>query len=375
MCGHVGLAGRLEYKDEATIKRMLLFDYFRGTDSTGIAVVSNKDEAAIVKIASHPIDLFDTKSFTLAVKGFGSKLFLGHNRAATKGKVSGVNAHPYQYGHIIGAHNGTLSAASWTELNKSLGYETDVDSMAIFAHIEKFGIEATVPLLQGAWALVWHDLDKNTVNFLRNGERTFWFAQSKAHDKILWSSEWPTMQASTEMSGAAIPYELAEDEGGYTYFPTKVDMLYSFDMEQLQAGDDKFYSGEVKILTGKEPPKVVTTYTGGNKSPFTPLGKDLTVIQGSGTKTTEKTGNKTTPAVVSLVCSEAFPFGGLFSEEAFEVIAMSGCSWCSGSIDYAEKGVLVLEKSNQILCSTCTEKQVTTFMATPATYNNYIKED
>ena len=36
MCGLVGVAGDLEYKTESLF-RLLVFDYFRGTDSTGAA--------------------------------------------------------------------------------------------------------------------------------------------------------------------------------------------------------------------------------------------------------------------------------------------------------------------------------------------------
>ena len=128
MCGLVGIAGNLEYKDEATMKRMLILDYFRGTDSTGFAAVKVKeDEVLMTKIASHPIDLFDMGAFKKALNGNTSKVFLGHNRAATVGKVNAVNAHPFQVGDILGVHNGTLDKDSWKRLDETLGYDTDVD--------------------------------------------------------------------------------------------------------------------------------------------------------------------------------------------------------------------------------------------------------
>src|SRR3546814_15939897 len=39
MCGHVGIAGKMELKDEALMRRLLVFDYFRGPDSTGFAAL------------------------------------------------------------------------------------------------------------------------------------------------------------------------------------------------------------------------------------------------------------------------------------------------------------------------------------------------
>ena len=95
MCGLVGVAGALEFKDESLFKRMLVFDYFRGTDSTGVAWLKNTGNSDIVKLPSHPLDLFGMKKFDSGLMGSNSIVFLGHNRAATMGKVNGINAHPF----------------------------------------------------------------------------------------------------------------------------------------------------------------------------------------------------------------------------------------------------------------------------------------
>jgi glucosamine 6-phosphate synthetase-like amidotransferase/phosphosugar isomerase protein len=118
MCGLVGIAGKLTVKDEATMKRLFLLDFFRGPDSTGLAAVRGDGNIHVSKLASHPIDLFDSARFKTALSGYNSKIFLGHNRYATKGKVNANNAHPYHYGDIVGAHNGTLSISSWRALEK-----------------------------------------------------------------------------------------------------------------------------------------------------------------------------------------------------------------------------------------------------------------
>jgi glucosamine 6-phosphate synthetase-like amidotransferase/phosphosugar isomerase protein len=141
MCGIVGLAGDLFHQDETTIKRLIHLDYLRGQDSTGFAAIRNSGEAVIAKIASHPYNLFDTKRFQQALQYGCSKVFLGHNRAATKGAVNEMNAHPFQVGHITGVHNGTLEAKDFTMLEEMLGEKFNVDSEALFAAIAKFGVE------------------------------------------------------------------------------------------------------------------------------------------------------------------------------------------------------------------------------------------
>jgi len=100
---------------------MLLLDYLRGVDSTGLAAVRNKDsEVKVVKAAVNPIDLFGYKNFDMVLTGATSKVLIGHNRAATLGKVNNVNAHPFHCGAVVGAHNGTLDRPSWTRLEEAL---------------------------------------------------------------------------------------------------------------------------------------------------------------------------------------------------------------------------------------------------------------
>jgi hypothetical protein len=58
---------------------------------------------------------------------------LCHTRFATTGAVTIENAHPFEYKHIIGAHNGVVEN-HW-QLNSMKQREFNVDSQQIFAHI------------------------------------------------------------------------------------------------------------------------------------------------------------------------------------------------------------------------------------------------
>lgn len=58
---------------------------------------------------------------------------LCHTRFATVGAVTLKNAHPFEYKHIIGSHNGSVSN-HW-QLNNNMQRDFDCDSEHIFAHI------------------------------------------------------------------------------------------------------------------------------------------------------------------------------------------------------------------------------------------------
>lgn len=366
MCGHVGIAGNLEFKDEATIRRLLIYDYFRGPDSTGIAVINKEgNDAKIVKIASHPLDLFDMTKFKAALSSYQSSVFLGHNRAATKGVVNNINAHPYEFDHIIGAHNGTLSAATFAKLNNKLGEKFEVDSQAIFASIAKFGIEATVEMFQesvegtqcpDAWALVWFDLKEGTLNFLRNKERPFWYAYSKEFDRVFWASEWPMIDAAVKLS---VPgYQLHTDpEKGYRFWQTPENVHFKFDIDKLRAGSETKPKPVAKELKGKAPAPVVTTAATGT-SPF-PRHNRQGSGSGSGGATTSTTTSRGTllgnvaGTFVHLFGNKTAPFAGFITEEKFAEIAKYGCSWCGADVDFDEVGVTVFEKDETVLCPSC----------------------
>lgn len=374
MCGLVGIAGKLEYKDEATMKRLLVFDYFRGPDSTGFAALRNDETYKVAKIASNPIDLFDMKKFQDALSGHNSLVFLGHNRLATKGGVNNYNAHPYSFpkadgtGDIVGAHNGTLDHSSWKALEAALGEIYEVDSMAVIACIAKLGIEATVPLLQGAWALVWFDTSDNTVNFLRNKERPLWYAYTEDFNHLFWASEWATIHAAVNM--AATPgYKLYEKEG-YRFWSAKEDWWYKFDLADLKDGFKERPKPRVKELKGKEPTPAYSYHCAGT-SPFQRKpGTEITTHSSTPTSTTTHSHvshihdhkkdkkDKESVSVLHLQGTKVQPFGEFLTKEEFDKIAKYGCSWCQTDVEYEEPGVQVYTAQDMVLCPTCAEYDI-----------------
>lgn len=354
MCGHVGIAGGLEFKDEATIKRLLCYDYFRGPDSTGFAAIKDDGKTSqIAKLASHPFDLFDMGAFKKALSGFHSCVFIGHNRAATRGIVNGYNAHPFESGDIIGAHNGTLTLASLAELEKALDQEFDVDSEAIVVAIDKLGIKKTVSMLQGAWALVWYDKSDGSLNFLRNKERPFWMAYSEDCKKLFWASEYPMIEAACKLSKKDQP--LYRDKEGYRFWATVIDTHYKFDIETLKKGGEKKPLPKIKTLKGKEPAPVKTSVIGHGNFPKKHGGTagERSTTKNSTTKSRSSSKRRERDNVVHLFGDKESPVAGYINKEELELISYQGCSWCGAAIDVEEPGITVFEEIDSILCPKC----------------------
>jgi hypothetical protein len=113
--------------------------------------ISNYKRAIISSVMALEMDKRGGDSFGLVVdqtirRGLGLAVFdfqvssvmrsrqlLGHTRKATIGAITEANAHPFEVGNIVGAHNGIVS--NHAELNISYGRGCEVDSAHIFYHL------------------------------------------------------------------------------------------------------------------------------------------------------------------------------------------------------------------------------------------------
>lgn len=371
MCRLSGVVGNLAFKDEALVKRMLMAGYWLGPDSTGVASVRRNGDVEIAKLPSHPLDLFDTNRFKKVLNGTQSLAFIGHNRAATRGSVNSYNSHPFHFGNIVGAHNGTLDFGSQYDLEKELGEKFGTDSAALICAIDRFGVEYTIPLCRGAWSLVWVNLKEGTINFLRNKERPLWYGFAKDFKRLFWASEWEMIDYATQGNYNEPPFV---DNEGYKYFATKENTLYSWKIEEIVKAEKrpKALVKEVEGAKGFFP-----IGPSGQKNVHDPFNRrhdteskqqeDFTEQwqksaenrknrkqSSSGTTSTTTShgisNKRTEPKIVDVFGSDELPYAGGITWEEFAEIGQQGCAWCLEPVPFGTQGITVFKRGSHILC-------------------------
>lgn len=116
----------------------------RGVDSLGF-FDSNSE---ILKQADDPMNILCQDNFNAYLKDNGRWYIVGHTRNGTRGAKTDDNAHPFQYGRVIGSHNGICSDAPQSYA---------VDSMYLFDLLNTADndYQAALGDLSGYWGLVW----------------------------------------------------------------------------------------------------------------------------------------------------------------------------------------------------------------------------
>lgn len=177
-----------------TISSLFSANQSRGTDSAGFFSDSNPLSPDNIIKELGPFSENLAKKFN----PIPAKLCIGHTRAATIGDVNIQNAHPFQFNHVIGAHNGTLTnyhqlIEKYNHLNPEIFNLTNlnIDSKLIFAAINEFNDLRVLSDLQGAAAIIWRDFRNNLpyLNVWRNNERPLHYGFSNIANEMFVSSE------------------------------------------------------------------------------------------------------------------------------------------------------------------------------------------
>lgn len=194
MCGIVSLiskrAGGLWGADLDLFEGLLVLDTLRGLDSTGVFCVDAARQVGFMKVASHPYHLFAMQEYPKwRQRAISSgRILVGHNRKATQGSINSRNAHPFHSGNIVMVHNGTLRGD-----HKKDYAPVDVDSHALTIAFDEKGAEAVIPTINGAFALIWWDIEKSSLFAIRNDERPLEIVETD-DSYFLLSESWMAMQ-------------------------------------------------------------------------------------------------------------------------------------------------------------------------------------
>lgn len=242
MCGIVGVVGNIFKKEEEIFEDLLRVDILRGPDSTGVAVLRGNKQVAWAKDIVYPNELIEDKVYKSLFWGKITAV-VGHNRWATRGRVTPQNAHPFNIGKITGVHNGTLTGQHHLIDHKKFV----VDSENIMHSLDKEGVDATIGNLQGAYCLVWLNSEDNTINFIRNKERPLFLTLSEDQNTLFYASE------AWMLSGVLGRHGKKHGD----IWPLPEDTLFTYKLDGVKVPMDKPHC---RKLEGRPPPPPVNPH-------------------------------------------------------------------------------------------------------------------
>lgn len=176
MCGIHGFINTAKKENNADdfIRSSFVANSLRGMDSCGIASINVlKKVLDYHKLPVNGSTFIQDKYADALIREARQEriITIGHNRAATTGKVGYNSAHPFyvqeKERELVGVHNGTLTY--WN--GKKNASKFTVDSEWALNHIFDNGMEAFKDFT-GAFCFVWWDSDnEDTLNIALNSER------------------------------------------------------------------------------------------------------------------------------------------------------------------------------------------------------------
>lgn len=172
-----------------------------------------------------------------ASRMIGAESVLAHTRWATHGEKTVENAHPFEIGEIIGAHNGVIY--NHKTLCEKYNRDFPVDSMHLFAHLNE-GLEASWSDFDGYGSIEWvKKSDPSTVYLCRmdGGDLAVYGIGEHGKDVrgVVWSSDEDHLIESLKFAGFK-NYFKYRINAGQVYSVTD-GMLYELPDRKLEMGE------------------------------------------------------------------------------------------------------------------------------------------
>lgn len=218
MCGIFGFAKKGESQNDFQIEKIRevisnLADssIVRGDDSTGIALISPRYNN-IWKSTLSSVEMTSHSDWDTVLSGINrdTTVGLGHVRLATHGTISAKNSHPFSIGGVIGAHNGVLR--NHDSLASEMNIDIEVDSEAIFASIDKYGVKEGVEKLSGDYALTFVKDNPYELYLLRDDSRPINFTYWKKAKTLFWASTRDILEEGLRASGLMLKTQSLQNE-------------------------------------------------------------------------------------------------------------------------------------------------------------------
>lgn len=229
MCGNWGMITDTNNKNTRDFMKMGLYvDALRGRHSTGLATIDHRDEIEINKRALDANDFLTLPAVDKQIMNHQNRVFIGHNRHATRGSINNINAHPFQHGKITMVHNGSLTQTH--NLPDHMRFEVDSENIA--HSLNTIGTLDTLKRLYGAFALVWWDAEEKRVKMARNSERPLTLANIKGSNTVIWGSEYNMLQFVAARSGLKIEEIWSLPENTVASFDPKSKDIWECDIQE-----------------------------------------------------------------------------------------------------------------------------------------------
>lgn len=232
MCGIYGFAGQPNDPEAVTklMKRLAIETETRGKDSSGFVALT-ENNYYFEKGPWPARDLADEDFFAEAIKEKGVFYFLGHNRAASIGKINIENSHPFEGDRYFLVHNGTVPLAKVVAKEGGIKTEGTTDSEAILKIIESFKtLENALKFIKEIddYSLVLIDKQADTMYFMRDTYKPMFFVDLRKQLGIrIFASTPGIIFKALVTSGLASPYGATKiTEEGFSSLP---GCLYKMD--------------------------------------------------------------------------------------------------------------------------------------------------